>query len=73
MLIEVNGEIIYVLVSYFIFLVFDGDENINGRRNYDEIWFWVDYIIFGVGDYIYDDKGNLGGLNFGNFFVIMGD
>ena len=71
--IEVNGEIIHALVSHPTPPVFDGDENINGRRNHDEIRFWADYITPGAGDYIYDDKGNLGGLNPGNSFVIMGD
>ncbi|MGK7922689.1 MAG: phytase [Trichodesmium sp.] len=71
--IEVNGEIIHVLASHPTPPVFDGEEDRNGRRNHDEIRFFADYITPGVGDYIYDDAGNFGGLNPGNSFVIMGD
>ncbi|WP_094678099.1 phytase [Hydrocoleum sp. CS-953] len=71
--IEVNGEIIHVLASHPTPPVFDGEEDRNGRRNHDEIRFWADYITPGEGDYIYDDEGNFGGLNPGNYFVIMGD
>lgn len=52
---------------------FDGPEDRNGRRNHDEIRFWVDYIGAGIGaDYLYDDQGRRGGLN-GQRFVIAGD
>ncbi len=71
--INVNGEIIHVLASHPTPPVFDGEEDRNGRRNHDEIRFFADYITPGAGDYIYDDAGNLGGLNPGNSFVIMGD
>ncbi|MCL2924771.1 MAG: phytase, partial [Trichodesmium sp. MAG_R04] len=71
--IEVNGEIIHTLVSHPTTPFFDGDEDRNGRRNHDEIRFWADYITPGAGDYIYDDQGNIGGLNPGAAFVIMGD
>ncbi len=71
--INVNGEIIHVLASHPTPPVFDGDEDRNGRRNHDEIRFFADYITPGAGDYIYDDSGNIGGLNPGNSFVIMGD
>lgn len=71
--INVNGEIVHVLVSHPTPPVFDGEEDRNGRRNHDEIRFWADYITPGEGDYIYDDAGNFGGLNPGNYFVIMGD
>jgi endonuclease/exonuclease/phosphatase family metal-dependent hydrolase len=52
--------------------VFDGAEDRNGRRNSDEIGFWADYV-GGNGDYIYDDRGNKGGLAAGELFVIAGD
>ena len=71
--IEVNGEIIHTLVSHPTPPFFDGDEDRNGRRNHDEIRFWADYITPEAGDYIYDDQGNVGGLNPGASFVIMGD
>ncbi|WP_414527011.1 phytase [Nodularia chucula] len=71
--IQVNGEIIHVLASHPTPPVFDGTEDRNGKRNHDEIRLWSDYISPGKGDYIYDDQGNLGGLNPGSRFVIMGD
>ncbi|HSM83797.1 MAG TPA: alkaline phosphatase D family protein [Nodosilinea sp.] len=69
--VEVNGEIIHVLASHPTPPVFDGPEDRNGRRNYDEIRFWADYIE--GADYIYDDNGLSGGLAAGTKFVIMGD
>ncbi len=69
--IDVNGEIIHVLASHPTPPVFDGPEDRNGRRNYDEIRFWADYIE--GADYIYDDSGIFGGLGSGAKFVIMGD
>lgn len=69
--IEVNGETIHVLASHPTPPVFDGEEDLNGRRNSDEIRFWADYI--NGEDYIYDDNGVSGGLAEGANFVIMGD
>ncbi|MBE9137838.1 alkaline phosphatase D family protein [Nodosilinea sp. LEGE 07088] len=69
--IEVGGEIIHVLASHPTPPVFDGPEDRNGRRNFDEIRFWSDYV--SGEDYIYDDSGNFGGLTAGAKFVIMGD
>lgn len=69
--IEVDGEILHVLASHPTPPVFDGPEDRNGRRNYDEIRFWADYI--NGEDYIYDDNGTAGGLATGAKFVIMGD
>ncbi|MCX7593981.1 MAG: esterase-like activity of phytase family protein [Fischerella sp.] len=71
--IEVNGEIIHALVSHPTPPVFDGQEDRNGKRNYDEIRFWSDYVTPGAGDYIYDDRGNSGGLPENESFVILGD
>lgn len=69
--IQVNGEIIHVLASHPTPPVFDGPEDLNGRRNFDEIRFWSDYI--NGESYIYDDAGVTGGLAEGAKFVIMGD
>ncbi|MGI8504445.1 MAG: esterase-like activity of phytase family protein, partial [Hassallia sp.] len=69
----VNGETIHALVSHPTPPTFDGAEDRNGKRNYDEIRFWADYITPGKGDYIYDDTGKIGGINQGSSFVIMGD
>ncbi len=71
--IDVNGEIVHVLASHPTPPVFDGQEDRNGRRNHDEIRLWNDYITPGQGSYIYDDKGNFGGLAPNSRFVIMGD
>ncbi|NET73060.1 MAG: phytase, partial [Sphaerospermopsis sp. SIO1G2] len=69
----IDGETVHVLVSHPTPPVFDGDEDRNGKRNHDEIRFWSDYVTPEIGDYIYDDDGNLGGLAAGSSFVIMGD
>jgi hypothetical protein len=53
--------------------VFDGPEDRNGARNFDEIRFWADYITPARSGYIYDDKGVSGGLKPGELFVIAGD
>jgi 3-phytase len=71
--IKVNGEIVHALVSHPTPPVFDGTEDRNGKRNSDEIRFWADYVSPGQGGYIYDDKGNKGGIAGGSSFVIMGD
>jgi myo-inositol-hexaphosphate 3-phosphohydrolase/Ca2+-binding RTX toxin-like protein len=71
--IEVNGETIHILAAHPTPPVFDGPEDLNGKRNHDEIRFWSDYITPGENDYIYDDNGNTGGLEAGEQFVILGD
>ncbi|NNL71253.1 MAG: CHRD domain-containing protein, partial [Acidimicrobiia bacterium] len=58
------------LVSHPTPPVFDGPEDRNGTRNYDEIRFWKDYV--NGADYIYDDTGMAGGWS-GDYFVIAGD
>jgi hypothetical protein len=71
--IDVNGKVIHALVSHPTPPVFDGPEDRNGRRNFDEIRFWADYIHPARDDYIYDDTGRYGGLPPGVPFVLMGD
>lgn len=68
---KVKGRTIHVLASHPTPPVFDGDEDRNGRRNHDEIRFWIDYIA-GKG-YMVDDNGRAGGLPEQARFVIMGD
>jgi endonuclease/exonuclease/phosphatase family metal-dependent hydrolase len=53
--------------------VFDGPEDRNGNRNFDEIRFWLEYLQAGPDDFIVDDEGNHGGLEPGAAFVIAGD
>jgi len=71
--IEVNGQTIHILASHPTPPVFDGPEDRNGKRNHDEIRFWADYITTEKSGYIYDDKGDKGGLKDSNPFVILGD
>jgi hypothetical protein len=65
-----GGGVVHFLVSHPTPPVFDGPEDRNGRRNFDEIRFWADYI--SGASYIYDDQGRRGGLG-GERFVIAGD
>ena len=69
--VNINGKIVNLLVSHPTPPVFDGTEDRNGKRNADEIRFFSDYI--NGADYIYDDRGNFGGLPRGSSFVILGD
>jgi len=71
--IKIANRTIHVLASHPTPPIFDGLEDRNGRRNHDEIRFWVDYVALGGGDYIYDDDGGKGGLATDENFVIMGD
>ena len=69
----VNDQTIHILVSHPTPPVFDGAENRNGIRNHDEIRFWADYLSKDANQYIYDDKGQKGGLVADARFVLLGD
>jgi len=75
----VGGKVVHFLTSHPTPPVFDDPPaypagvNFNGRRNFDEIRFWADYISPGRSGYIYDDAGGTGGLQPGSLFVIAGD
>jgi hypothetical protein len=69
----VGGRVVHVLVSHPTPPVFDGPEDRNGTRNFDEIRLWADYVAPSRGRYLYDDQGRRGGLARGASFVIMGD
>jgi hypothetical protein len=72
--IDIDGTVVHFLVSHPTPPVFDGAEDRNGTRNFDEIRFWADYITPGpTSRYIYDDAGARGGLKPGEMFVIAGD
>jgi len=71
--IRIDHKVVHFLVSHPTPPVFDGPEDRNGTRNFDEIRFWADYIIPSRSGYIYDDEGNSGGLEPGAMFVIAGD
>jgi endonuclease/exonuclease/phosphatase family metal-dependent hydrolase len=72
--IQIGKRVIHLLVSHPTPPVFDGEEDRNGRRNHDEIRFWIDYIGPKDGSaYIYDDAGKRGGLDSLAHFVLCGD
>jgi endonuclease/exonuclease/phosphatase family protein len=71
--VRIGRRVVHFLVSHPTPPVFDGPEDRNGRRNYDEIRFWADYIDPSRSGYIYDDAGRRGGLRAGELFVIAGD
>lgn len=70
---NVNGNELHVLASHPTPPVFDGPEDRNGKRNLDEIRFWIDYLTPSVASYIYDDNKKWGGLAEDKAFVILGD
>jgi Endonuclease/Exonuclease/phosphatase family len=69
----IGKKVVHFLTSHPTPPVFDGPEDRNGTRNFDEIRLWADYITPGQGDYLYDDAGGRGGLKPGSLFVIAGD
>ena len=71
--IQIGRRVVHFLVSHPTPPVFDGAEDRNGRRNFDEIRLWADYVRPGRGHYIYDDAGRHGGLRPGSHFVVAGD
>jgi hypothetical protein len=72
--IRIRGRTVHFLTSHPTPPVFDGPEDRNGTRNFDEIRLWADYVTGGrQARYIYDDKGKRGGLSRGSLFVIAGD
>jgi hypothetical protein len=71
--IAIGKRTVHFLVSHPTPPVFDGPEDRNGTRNFDEIRLWADYVRPHAGDYIYDDQGRSGGLAAGDQFVIAGD
>ncbi len=65
-----NGSL-RLLLSHPTPPVFDGDEDRNGRRNFDEIGFWARYL--NDSPWLYDDRGLMGGYNSSEPFLIAGD
>ncbi len=72
--VQIDDQTLHFLLSHPTPPVFDGPEDRNGRRNFDELRLWADYL---TGDqaatYIQDDAGRAGGLDAGAHFVIAGD
>ena len=71
--IDIDGRELHLLAHHPTPPVFDGPEDRNGLRNFDEIRFWLDYTQPGGADYIVDDEGVSGGIEPGASFVIAGD
>ncbi|MCW2814339.1 MAG: endonuclease [Nocardioides sp.] len=72
--VRIGRETVHFLTSHPTPPTFDGPEDRNGLRNHDEIRFWADYVAGGTGaGYIYDDRGQRGGLARGASFVVAGD
>ncbi len=67
----IGSDTLHLLASHPTPSGFDGEEDRNGRRNYDEVGFWKHYL--DNSNAIRDDRGVVGGLNAQSAFVIMGD
>lgn len=64
---------VHFLVSHPTPPVFDGAENRNGLRNFDEIRLWAEYLAEGDKPWLCDDAGKCGGLAQDARFVLAGD
>ncbi|KTG29974.1 endonuclease [Idiomarina sp. WRN-38] len=71
--VKIGDRVIHLLAAHPVPPVFDGPENRNGMRNYDEIRLFADYLTPGRDNYLYDDNGVRGGLGEDASFVILGD
>ena len=72
--IRIGAKTLHVLCSHPTPPVFDGPEDRNGRRTFDEIRLLADLVRGGSGtEYLVDDQGRRGPLKPGALFVILGD
>lgn len=71
--VNVNGKVVHLLAAHPTPPSFDGPENRNGMKNYDEIRMVRDYLTPGSDNYLYDDNGQRGGLAEDASFVVLGD
>lgn len=72
--VQIGDGVLHILASHPTPPVFDGEEDRNGRRNFDEIRLWADYLSGGdAASYLVDDAGVGGGLPADASFVILGD
>lgn len=65
--------VLHLLASHPTPPVFDGPEDRNGARNFDEIRLWREYVTPGDKPWLCDDRGRCGGLADDARFVIAGD
>jgi len=68
---QIGDRRLHLLISHPTPPVFDGDEDHNGRRNFDEIKLWVE--ILDASGSAPDDDGNAAGLPARDPFVLAGD
>jgi len=71
--VQIGNNTLHVLAFHPTPPVFDGPENRNGLRNFDEIRFWADYLRPEVSAPWQDDQGRRGGLPLTQHFVLLGD
>lgn len=72
--IRIGDAVVHVIAAHPTPPVFDGPEDWNGRRNFDEIRMIADYLSGGeAAGYLVDDAGQRGGLAAGVACVVMGD
>ena len=69
--IQIGDQALHFLVSHPTPPSFDGDEDRNGRRNFDEIGLWAHYL--DNVDWLVDDNGVAGGLDAESLFIVAGD
>ncbi len=71
--VRMGNATLHVLAFHPTPPVFDGPENRNGLRNFDELRFWADYLRPEISAQWTDDRGIKGGLAADSPFVILGD
>lgn len=71
--VQTPGGPLHFLVAHPTPPVFDGPENLNGRRNFDEIRLWAEYLSRPEAAWLVDDQGRSGGLPADRSFVLAGD
>ncbi len=71
--IETPQGAVHLLCSHPTPPGFDGPEDRNGLRNFDEIRLVADFLSSTKADYLIDDQGVRGGLARGERFVVAGD
>ena len=69
--VRIGDRRLHLLISHPTPTGFDGEEDRNGRRNFDEIKLWADYL--DGSQALVDDRGGRGGLGVDESFVILGD
>jgi len=71
--IRIRNRRLHLLASHPTPPLFDGPEDRNGWRNFDEIRFWTKYLAAEPSLYLVDDAGRTGGLPPYQAFIIAGD